>query len=676
MSIKKIIKILWLCYCISLLYACDNKPWNSPYPKNQLEKNDYFSSFSAQPKTLDPAKSYSVDEHLFTAQIYEPPLQYQYNKTPYTLIPLTITKMPQITYLDKNNQILSANAPPEQIAYTIYELHIKPHIFYQPHPAFMHTKRELIADDYVYEIKRLANPKVGSPIFGLMSEHIVGLKELSAILSPVKQPFIDLRRYDLSGVKLIDRYTYQIKLIGKYPQFLYWLTMPFFAPIPWEVDQFYSRPENLQRITLDWYPIGTGPYMLTENNPNRRMVLTRNPNFHGEVYAGHSIPYIDHFIFTLEKESIPRWNKFLQGYYDQSGVSSDNFDQAIKIDMNGNAVLSNKMRAENLKLYTSVSPGNFYIGFNMLDDIVGGYSEKAKKLRQAISIAVNYEEFISIFLNGRGAVAKGPIPPTIWGFSSDYNPYVYTKIHNTIKRKNLLEAKKLLQAAGFPDGRHIKTGEPLILNLDVPASGNPDDQATFEWLRNQFNKLDIQLNIRATDYNRFQEKMRTGNAQLYMWGWRADYPDPENFLFLLDGANGKVKYGGENASNYDSPSYNTLFNRMKTMPNNQERLAIIQQMLVILQEDAPWIWGFFPVNFQLAHQWVLPYKPDEIITNQLKYWQIDPKLRVAAVNKWNRPLLWPLWILIGLFIAALLPVAISYWLHERNVKNLKPIRIK
>ena len=126
--------------------------------------------------------------------------------------------------------------------------------------------------------------------------------------------------------------------------------MPFFAPVPWEADAFYSQPGMKERnISLDWYPLGTGPYMLTVNNPNRQMVMERNPNFHGERYplegengdagqgylddAGRQLPMIDKVIYSLEKEAIPTWNKFLQGYYDASGVSSDSFDQAIQISL-------------------------------------------------------------------------------------------------------------------------------------------------------------------------------------------------------------------------------------------------------------------------------------------------------------------------------------------------------
>jgi hypothetical protein len=112
--------------------------------------------------------------------------------------------------------------------------------------------------------------------------------------------------------------------------------------------------------------------------------------------AGKPLPLIDRAIYSLEKESIPRWNKFLQGYYDSSGISSDAFDQAIQIDSQGDPILTDAMREQGISLLTSVEPSIFYIGFNMLDPVIGGDSQRTRLLRRAISIAVDFEEFISI----------------------------------------------------------------------------------------------------------------------------------------------------------------------------------------------------------------------------------------------------------------------------------------
>ena len=75
--------------------ACGEGPWNRPYPAGDAGSNVLYSSFSARPNHLDPARSYSSNEITFTGQIYEPPLQYHYLKRPYTQIPLAAARLPE-----------------------------------------------------------------------------------------------------------------------------------------------------------------------------------------------------------------------------------------------------------------------------------------------------------------------------------------------------------------------------------------------------------------------------------------------------------------------------------------------------------------------------------------------------------------------------------------------------
>ena len=220
----------------------------------------------------------------------------------------------------------------------------------------------MTASDYEYAIKRMAVRQNHSPILDNMQEYIVGLKVFSEQISKivkekkVNAQVVDLRAYSISGVKVVDDYTLTIRIKGKYPQFLYWLSMNFFAPLPWEADIFYQQKGLIAKnLTLNWYPVGTGAYYLAENNPNRQMRLLANPNYHYENYptlseeeakrshvpkellldAAKKLPFIKEIIYSLEKESIPLWNKFLQGYYDASGISSEAFDQAVQISSTG-----------------------------------------------------------------------------------------------------------------------------------------------------------------------------------------------------------------------------------------------------------------------------------------------------------------------------------------------------
>ncbi len=299
---------------VTLVAGC-GEVWNDPYPAADAEKNIFYSAFVERPKHLDPVLSYSEDEGRFTQQVYEPPLQYQYLKRPYELVPLTATQMPQVSYLDADGRQVSEAS--RAVAYSVYEIRIRPGILYQPHPVFAtgpggeylyhglsreriaalsspyalpkQGTRELTADDYIYEIKRLAHPRLHSPIYGLMSEYIVGLSDLAARLRKLNETmimqgrgdqWIDLRAQRLEGVERVDAHTYRVKLKGRYPQFMYWLAMPFFAPVPWEADEFFHQPGMAQRnFTLEWWPVGTGPYMLSAERPEPAHGARAKPEF-------------------------------------------------------------------------------------------------------------------------------------------------------------------------------------------------------------------------------------------------------------------------------------------------------------------------------------------------------------------------------------------------------------
>jgi ABC-type transport system substrate-binding protein len=677
-----------------LLAAGCGEVWNDPYPAAERTANILYREFVERPKHLDPAQSYASDEAVFTRQVYEPPLQYHYLKRPYQLVPLTATEVPRPKEIEGGK-------------FTVYEIRIRPGIRYQPHPAFVEGNhgldekkisklknpyelplgtRELVADDYIYQIKRLAHPRLHSPIFGLMQEYIVGLREYAERLkkADTRAGWLDLREDGIAGVERIDAHAYRVTLKGRYPQFAYWLAMPFFAPVPWEVEKFFHQPGMAEKnFTLDWWPVGTGPYMLAENDPNARMVLARNPNFRGEPYpsegelgdaaaglladAGRTMPFLDRAVFSREKEAIPLWNKFLQGYFDASGIASDNFDQAVRVSVEGEAELTPEMQARGISLRTSVAATVFYLGANWLDPVVGASGERARKLRQALAVAVDWEEYLSIFANGRGVVSHSPLAPGIFGWrdgAQGINPLTHEWKDGRAQRRPLTHAKRLLAEAGYPDGRDAKTGQPLVLYLDTVARG-PGDKPRLDWWRKQFAQLSIQLEIRETDWNRFQEKIRKGSAQLFIIGWSADYPDPENFMFLLHSPQSRAKAQGENAANYANPEFDVLFERMRTMANGPERQEIIDRMSEIYRRDAPWIGGFHPKNFALYHGWLANIKPNEMAENTLKYLRVDPERRAVLRKQWNQPVVWPLVVIVLILIVTAIPAVLSYRRRER-----------
>ena len=715
---------------------------NNPYRESEDEGSVYYTTFSEPPKHLDPARSYSSDEYTFISQIYEPTVQYHYLKRPYELTPLTATAVPKAEYYDRGGRRLPDSAPPGEVDKAIYKITIKEGIVYSPHPAFARDDsgeylyrnlgeeevrgikeirdfkergtRELTSDDYIYQIKRLADPRLHSPILPILNKYILGLEEFSAglaadlaalraerkeaagaaynqLLDEKRNPIrLDYDSRPLPGVIRVDDRTYKVILKRKYPQFVYWLAMPFFSPMPREAIDFYSEPLLIDgNITIDRFPVGTGAYHLHTYRPNREIILARNERFRGERYpasgeesgeaggysdreaglledSGREMPFIDRIIFKLEKEAIPRWNKFLQGYYDASGISSEAFDQAVTISTSGTPEVTETMGEKGIRLMTSVRPSVYYMAFNMLDPVVGGYSEEARKLRRAISIAVDFDEYIEIFNNGRGVSATGPIPPGIFGNVTGregLNPYVFSwdEESGRERRRSIDEAKRLLAEAGYPGGR-TPDGKALTITFDNSFTG-AENEPQVRWYVKRLKLLGIQLANRTTDYNRFREKMLGGNFQLTFWGWNADYPDPENFLFLLLGSNSKVKHQGENVANYDNPDFNRLFNQMENMDNGAERLEIINRMVDIAREDSPWIWGINPVAFSLSHSWIGNQKSNSMANNTMKYIKIDSDSRLESRRLWNRPKLWPIAVVTIIGVIVIIPAALKIRRH-------------
>ena len=265
----------------ALSAGCSGAPWNNPYPASEAGANILYSSFSERPKHLDPVQSYSSNEITFTAQIYEPPLQYHYFKRPYKLIPLAAPKVPRAAFYDAKGRRLpgtarregrrlqrstrsasSAASSTSRIRRSRADARRASCVYHDLTRArsrgqytlgdFKQTgTRELIARDYVYQIKRLAHPRLHSPIMQLMGDYIVGLKDYAEVLKRASQELAAERArtpgsistsYPLAGVEVVDDYTYRIRVQGQYPQFLYWLAMPFFAPVPLEADRFFAQP--------------------------------------------------------------------------------------------------------------------------------------------------------------------------------------------------------------------------------------------------------------------------------------------------------------------------------------------------------------------------------------------------------------------------------------------------
>lgn len=712
-----------------VLAACDN----SPHPDGAAATNTLFTAFTERsPRYLDPTASYSNNETPITYQVYEPLYGYHYLKRPYELIPKSAAAVVKPRFFDKDGKPLPDDAPGEQIAESVYDIPIKRGILYAPHPAFakdpqgryvyhamkpgdvgkrrsplefeQQGTRELVADDFVYALKRHATTRIQAPVFGIFSEYVVGLKEygklirtedakLLAGLDPAAfdKPFLDFRKWPLEGASAPDPYTLRIRIHGKYPQWKYWMAMTFMAPVPWEADVFYAQPGMAKNgLSLNTWPVGTGPYMAVEYTQDRRHVLKRNPNYRGEPYpcegapgdreaglladCGKTMPFIDTIVYTMEKEAVPLKAKFLQGYLDVPEIERIEYGIEYNLDMADSERVRADYMAKGLKLPQQPDLTNWYLGFNWLDPVIGKgdtpeRQQKNRKLRQALSIAIDWEEYSRVFPKKGGDTAMGPLPAGLFGSRQGTpegaNPVTHKVVDGRAVRRPIEDARRLLAEAGYPGGRDAKTGRPLVLNYDYQRAPTPELKSELDWMVKQFAKLGVQLEIRATDYNQFQDKVRKGRHQIFWWGWLADYPDAENYLFLLYGPNSKSKHDGENAANWENPEYDRRYQQLRFLDDGPAKQKLIDEMVAIAREDAPWAWGFFPWASGAYHQWVYNGKPSILIRDMAKYYRIDPALRVAKQREWNRPSWWPPVALALALLAAVWAAWRSFGRRER-----------
>jgi ABC-type transport system substrate-binding protein len=660
-------------FLLVTLAACTN----NPYPDADAEQKLLYQHFDEPPKTLDPQVAYSTVDHMVIGNVYDTLLEYDYLKRPYTLIPGLARKVP--------------TAQPLPNGKVSYRFQLRDDLLFQDDPAFGldgkgRVTRQVLAQDVAFALARIADPEVNSPVFETLAK-IDGLREFSERLTKLRaDPAFAARRIDeqyalagpISGVRVAGPLELEIVLSESYPQILYWFAMPFTTPVAFEAVATYDGREG--RDLFSEHPVGTGPWKLVDYDKRLRIALARNPNWYGirhpewhapgAVYpsagesgdaaagrlapsaVGRALPFLEGIEFRREKESIPAFAKFLQGYYDASGIIKESFDRVIR-----NGELSPEMAAQGMSLSKSVLPATYYLGFNMDDPVVGREAgEQARKLRQAMSLAIDSREYTRLFSNGRGIPAESPIPPGIFGYEADYrNPY---------RQVDLERARALLAEAGYPGGIDPKTGAPLKLSFD-----SPDTSAAallqYQFFVDAWRKIGLDVSIAATSYNQFQDKIRRGAYQIFQWGWVADYPDPENFLFLLWTPMGRTHGGGPNTANFSDPHYDELFLEMKARANDEGRRELIRKMRGILEEERPWIELFHPESYLLTQAWLHNEKSPGLSIPVAKYLDIDAEQRAALRSAWNRPIRWPAYAAAGLVLLVVGPGIFTY-LRERQ----------
>lgn len=540
-------------------------------------------------KSLDPAAAYDEISLEILPNIMEPLYQYDITSEEYRVVPLLAGDLPTFSK-DK----LTLRIP------------LRAGVRYQDDPVFPEGKgRRLKASDVVFAVKRLANPKVEGQGAWIFEGKLKGFDAFQKKLrdTPNEKNAEVFAREEIEGIRAIDDDTLELKLVKPYPQILHVLTMSFVAPVPPEAVTKYGDEKG----RLDDHPIGTGPFRFAQYDRGHEAVIERNPNFRGDplpagagLDAGKPMPFLDKVRFKIIKESQPSWLKFLNGEAEFSKIPKDSFAQAMSPEMK----LTPEMTKRNISLAMISGACFYYINFNVRDKVLG-----SKQLRQAMGSAIDRAKWIELFTNNRGEKMTTVIP----GGIADRVKKPVLKYDYDLKR-----AKDLMKQAGFPEGKGLPT-----ITFDMRGADSVSRQMG-EFFTDQFAQIGVKLNVVYNTFPAFLEKQNKGQLQLSYGGWILDYPDVENGYQQLYAMRQNPII---NASLYDNPRYNALYEKMAVMDPGPARAAIVKQMDDIIQEDVPWAFGFYRNDYVLVQPWVRNFRASFFTRDGYKYYGVDNDLK-------------------------------------------------
>jgi len=549
------------------------------------------------PKNLDPALGSTVYDNMGCSQIYETLLETKYTDTK-AYQPLLLTELP--TTSDGG---------------TTWHFRLKEGVRFQDDPCFAGGKgREMVAGDVFYSWKRLADKKNGLKNWWLIKDTILGFDAFKDA-----QNAAETFDYDapVEGFRTINDHEFEVVLARPVYRFLWTLTMFQTSVVPREAVEYYG-------LDFPSHPVGTGPFVLDTWVPKSSLTLNRNPTYHGGVYpsdwseqdkaaglgeaAGTPLPIPDRIEFTMYVQDQPMWLQFDTGRLALTQVPAENFEMAFN---KRSQKLKRTWRKRGIKSFAVPLLDFIFIGFNMEDPLLGGYDDAHKWLRQALSLALDWDERNDTFYNRLNIIYDGPIPPGLDGYPEGGRAPV------SYRGPDIQRARELLAKAGYPGGE----GLPPIQYF-TNRGGNSSEQT--EMLKRQLAKIGVRLDVQLVDFSTLIQNVNNKKAPMFSFAWSSDYPDAENNLALFYSPNVSP---GSNHYNYNRPEYDRLYEQILVMPPSPERTKIYEKMRDMIIEDAPYMGSMARTRHYLVQPWLRNAKPTERYWGWYKYLDVDESKR-------------------------------------------------
>jgi ABC-type transport system substrate-binding protein len=561
---------------------------------------------------FDPAQLSDLYSRIVTGHIFDGPYRYDHLARPYKIKPNTAAAMPEISD-----------------DFRVWTIRLAPGIFFHDDPVFNGKPRELVAEDYVYTFKRIADPRWKAPSWASIAEQrILGLNELRDAALKEKKRF----DYDrpVEGLRALDRYTLQFKLADPKPRFLQLLCSgDLYGAVAREVVEKYADD-------IMAHPIGTGPYRLAEWRRSSKIVLTRHPNFRRWVFdgepnaddadgqalakrlAGRSLPIIDRVEISIVEETQPRWLSFLNGRFDfLERVPFEFADVAIP-----NNTLAPNLAKRGIQMVRSLASDVTLTYFNMEDPVVGGYEPAQVALRRALGMAVNIDEEIRLYWKGQAVPAHAGMLPFTTGFDNNFR--------TEFSGYNLPGAKALLDMYGFVDRdgdgwRERPDGSPL----ELVCASVPDQRTRQrdEFRRRDMNALGVRVRFVPAKWPDNLKNARAG--KLMMWNLGLSAAAPDGLPAHYRGAT--IHKGGQNLARFSNTRFDEIFTQLGTLPDGPERNALFREANRIMAAYAPYKFHVHRIITDLAQPWLIGYRRAPFWKEWWHFADVDAEAQAEAV---------------------------------------------
>lgn len=515
-------------------------------------------AFEIAETSFDPAKVNDLYSRTITPHIFEALYRWDHLARPVKLLPLTADGMP------------SASDD-----FRTWTVKVRPGIYFADDPAFKGQRRELVAQDFVYAFKRLADPANRSPGWPtLQDEGLLGLAALRQRALDDKKPF----DYDtpIEGIYAVDRHTLRVRLAETRPRFIeQFAASDILGAVAREVVEHYKED-------IDAHPVGTGPFMLKEWRRSSFIVLERNPTYRERFYdaepaaddaegqallarfKGRRLPMVDRVEISIINEEQPRWLSFVNG---EADVAYRVGFQFVTLAMPNGKVAPN-LAKQGIVGHRIVEPAANFLFFNMEDPMVGGYAADRVALRRAIGLGMDVRKEIAYAYMGLATVSHSPYMPFTTGYDGS--------MRSEMGEYNPPRAAALLDLYGYTDRngdgwREMPDGSPL--ELRVAAQSDQRTRKINEVFRTDMNQLGIRTRFEIAQWPENLKQARNGKLQIWTLGLFGAGPDGQGSMSRY--RSGQV--GGQNFSRFKMPRMDQLLDKAQTLPDGPERLSLLHE---------------------------------------------------------------------------------------------------